>query len=168
MAFVGAGLRIEHHDAAVGVTVRRIDFLRLHVDRDVGRRAERGRVIAASDRTGFADLQRELAVHREFEQLAIELAVACKPDKIIVVDENTVLALRPLVTLPRPTPGAQQIAGLVEHEHRRRCKAALGSGRRLRRCKLAFIERPRSMDDPDAVEPVNRDPRDLPENPVIG
>jgi hypothetical protein len=57
-----------------------------------------------------ANLQHEIAVHGEFEELSVLLAIARQPDEIAVVDENAVLAFGPLIALPAPAPVAQQIA----------------------------------------------------------
>ena len=103
MALVGAGLAIEHDDAAVGIAVGGEHFLRGDIDRDIGRRAEPLGRIAVVALALLADLQHELAVHGELEQLAVLLAVAGEPDEIVVVDEDAVLALRPLVAR-RPGP----------------------------------------------------------------
>src|SRR5262245_14272229 len=100
MAFVGAGLGIEHDHPAVAVAVRGKDLPVGHVDRDVSRRAEPLRRIAVVALTLPADLQHEPAVHGELEKLPVLLAVAGKPNEIVAVDENAVLALGPLIALP--------------------------------------------------------------------
>ena len=116
---------------------------------------------------GLADLHHELAVHGEFEELAVLLAVAGEPDEIVAVDVDAVLALGPLVALAGAAPALQQVAGLVEHQHRRSGDAALGHGRILLGGALARRQRARPLDHPDAVEPVDRDAGDLPEDPVV-
>ena len=125
VALVGAGFGIEHHDAAVGIAVGGEDFLRGDIDRDVGRRAEPVGRVAVVAGAGLPICSTNLPSMRELEQLTVLLAVAGEPDEIIVVDEDAVLALRPLVAGARAAPVAQQIAGLVEHQHRRRGDAAL-------------------------------------------
>ena len=99
---VGAGLRIEHHDAAIGIAVGGEHFLRGNIHRDIGRRAEPLGGIAVVALALLADLQHELAVHGELEELAVLLAVAGEPDEIVVVDEDAVLALGPFVAAPGP------------------------------------------------------------------
>ena len=168
MPLVGAGLRIEHHDPAVLVTVGGIHLLGDGIDGDIGRRAEPLRRVAVMPLAGLADLHHELAVHGEFQELAVGLAVAGKPDIIIGVDIDAVLAFRPLVARSGAAPGAHQIAGLVEDENRRRGNAALGLGRIVFGGTLAGAQRTRPMDDPDTIEPVDRDAGDLADDPVVG
>jgi hypothetical protein len=95
VALVVAGLGIEHRHAAVGVAVRGEHLLRRDVNRDVRRRAETHGRIAVVALSLLADLQHELAVHGEFEELSVLLAVAGEPYEIVVVDENSMFALRP-------------------------------------------------------------------------
>jgi hypothetical protein len=128
VALVGAGFRIEHGDAAVGVAVGGEHLFRRNVDRDVRRRAEPVGRVAVVALALLADLQHELAVHRELEQLAVLLAVAGEPDEVVVVDEDAVLVLRPFIARSGTTPVAQQVARRVEQQHRRRGLAAFCSG----------------------------------------
>ena len=167
MALVGAGLGIEHDHAAVGVAVGHEHFLRGDVHRNVGRRAQPLGRIAVVALPRLADLQDELAVHGELEELAVLLAVAGKPDEIVVVDEDAVLALGPLIALPRSAPVAEQVAGLVEHQHRRSGNAAFRFRRILLGRAFARRQRSRSMHDPDAIILVGGDAGDLPEQPVV-
>jgi hypothetical protein len=46
--------------------------------------------------------------------LSVVLAIAGEPDEIVVVDENPMLALRPLKALGGAAPVAEEVAGLVE------------------------------------------------------
>ena len=168
VALVGAGLRIEHHHAAVGVAVGGVDLLGGDIDRDIGRRAQPlGRVaVGLVDR--LADLQHEFAVHGELEQLAVGLVVAGEPDEIIVVDIDAVLALGPIVALARTAPMADEIAGLIEDEHRRRRHATLGLRRILLGGAIALGQRARTLHHPDVIEAIDPDAGDLPEDPVVG
>src|SRR5207253_6647535 len=126
-----AGLGVEHHHSAVGVAVGGEDFLRRYIDGNVGRRTEPLGRIAVVTLALLTDLQDELAVHGEFEQLSVLLAIAGEPDEVVVVDENAVLALGQLVARIGTAPMADEVAGLVENEHRRRGDAALRFGRVL-------------------------------------
>src|SRR3984893_1520613 len=167
MALIGARLGIEHDHAAIGIAIRSKHFLGRHIDRNVGRRAEslgRIRVVALAL---LADLEDELAVHGELEKLTILLAVAGQPNEIIVVDEDAVLALGPLV-VPRGTaPTANHITGLVEDENWRSGDAAVGCRGVLLGGTLARSERARTVHDPDAVVFVGGNARDLPEDPIV-
>ena len=104
MALVGAGLRVEHCDATIAVAVGREHLFRNNIDRDVGRRTEPLGRIAVVAGARLADLQHELAVHRELEKLSVAFPIARKPDEIVVVDKNAVLVLGPLVAGPGSAP----------------------------------------------------------------
>src|SRR6516165_722904 len=95
------------------------------------------------------------------------LPLPAKPYEIVVVDENSMLALRPLEAFPGAAPVAEQIAGLVEYQYRRRGNAALGFGWVLLGRALAWRERGRPVHDPDAVMPVGGDAGDLSQNPFV-
>src|SRR5262249_48372641 len=99
VALVCAGLGIEYHDPAIGVAVGDKALLGDRIDRDIGWRAEPLGRIAVIAGAGLADLEHKLAIHRELEKLAIRLAVAGEPDEIVVVDEDTVLRLWPLIAV---------------------------------------------------------------------
>ena len=167
VALVGASLGIEHDHPAIAVAVGGEHLLGGDVDRDVGRRAEPLGRVAVVALPLLADLQHELAVHGELEQLPVLLAVAGEPDEIVVVDEDTVLALGPLVARARAAPVTDQVAGLVEQQHRRRGDAAPGLGRILLGGALARRERARPMHHPDAVIFVGGEAGDLSEDPVV-
>src|SRR5436190_15497346 len=131
VALVGAGLGVKHHHAAVRVAVGGKHFLRRFVDGNVCRRAKPLGRIAVVSLPLLPDLQDKLAVHREFEQLPVLLAIAGEPDEVVVVDENTMLALGPFIARTWTAPVTNEVAGLVEDEHRRRRDAALRFGRVL-------------------------------------
>ena len=77
------------------------------------------------------------------------------------------LALGPFVAGARSAPGAHHVAGLIEHDHRRRRATALAPRRVLLRTKLAIAQRARTLHDPDVPALVDSDAGDLAENPVI-
>jgi hypothetical protein len=77
--------------------------------------------------------------------LSVLLAVAGEPDEVVVVDENAVLALGPFVARTGTAPMADEVAGLVENEYRRRGDAALRFGRVLLGGTLARGERARPV-----------------------
>ena len=121
--------------------------------------AELGLRVRSFARSRLADLHQELAVGRELRDLVVLLAVAADPDAAVLVHENSVLVLRPVVALAGPAPGAQQIAVGIELHHRRRGGAALRGGRVLR-CALLVVEQAlRAVDDPDAVVAIGGEAR---------
>src|ERR671913_126150 len=94
-----------------------------------------------------ADLHHELARRGELEELVVAdglqsrkracgTVVSAHPHVTFVVDVYPVLALGPFETGAGAAPCAQEVAGGVEHEYRRRCG-------------LAGFERARTMKDVD-------------------
>src|SRR5262245_48981773 len=133
MTLVSAGFGIEDDDAPVAIAVGHIDLMHGLVHVDVGRAAEVLRVVAAFVLSGLADLHDELAIEREFQDLAVLRFIAADPDEIGVVHEDAMLRRRPFISASRTAPGANQLTLLVELQHWRRWKAALAD-RRVRRC----------------------------------
>jgi hypothetical protein len=115
----------------------------------------------------LADLQQELAVLRELQDVRVGAAVAANPDVALVVDEDAMVGIRPLVSLARPAPVAQQVPFLIELENRRRARAAfalLGFER-----LLVVAERGGApMDDPHVIVGVDPHANRRAEDPVIG
>src|SRR5262249_33438520 len=91
-----------------------------------------------------------------------------EPDVVVLVDENAVLGLRPVVTFARTAPGAVKLAVLIELEHRRGRCAALGGWRVLHRAFFIVDQGRWPLDNPDVVVPVDRDVRHLAEDLVAG
>src|SRR2546422_1544030 len=87
-----------------------------------------------------ADLEHELPVPSEFQKLVIPLAVATDPDVTLIIHDDAVLYRRPVVALPRPPPGLEEIAGGVELEDGRRRHAAEGA--RLLGQRAGALEHP--------------------------
>ncbi len=142
-------------------------------------------IVAAADETGhgpfafaglsarhaaralLANLHQELAVFGEFQDLRVRAAIAADPDISLVVDENAVVAIGPLIALAGTAPVAQQIAGLIEFQNGRRTRAALG---RLQLRALLHVRQSAgaAIDDPDVVVGIGPDSDGLSEHPMIG
>src|SRR3974390_2761530 len=131
MPLVGARFRIEHAPPVVRIAVGREHLFRCDVDRYVGWGAEPLRGIAIVTVTLPTDWQDKLAIHCELEELAILLAVTGEPDKIIVINEDTVFAFRPLITRSSAAPVPDKIARLVKHQNWRSGDTAFGLRRIL-------------------------------------
>src|ERR1700687_5118283 len=101
--------------------------------------AELREAVAAAGALSLANLHQELAIGRELENLMIGGIIGAHPDIARVVHENAMLALRPIVTIARPAPAAQQISFTVEFEHRWRWRAAFGR-RRIELRALFVVE----------------------------
>src|SRR4029453_7333686 len=77
-------------------------------------------------------------------------AVAAKPDEALGVGVDAVLGLWPIVALPWPAPALDEVAGLVEFEHRRRRLVA-----------LVGPHAGRALQDPGMATVIDRDTRHL-------
>src|SRR5207249_9778953 len=84
-------------------------------------------------------------------------AVATEPDEAARVGVDAVLGLRPVVALARAAPGLDEVARLVEFEHRRRGHAFVA---------LVFAHAGRALQDPGMALRVDRYARDLAPDPL--
>jgi len=163
-----AGIGVEHGHALVAVAVGDVGFVRFRIDPDLRHPAEIIRIVAAFVPAETADLQQEFSVLGEFQDVGVFCPVAADPDVALVVDENPVVRLRPLVTRAGSAPVPQQIALLVELEHRRRRTAALAGGRVQLRALLHIGKgRRAAMNDPDVVLVVRPHAYGHAEQPMI-
>src|SRR5205823_14528013 len=94
-------------------------------------------------------------------------AVAANPHVAFVVDGDAVVRVGPVVALPRSAEMADQRAGRIELENRRRRRTALRRRRVGRRVHFARLERAGAMDDPDVILRVDRDADRLAEDPLV-
>src|SRR2546427_8638064 len=164
-----AGVGVEHGDALVLVAVGDERLVGLRVDEDLRHAAEVLQVVAAFVVAVLAHLQQELAVLGELQHLRVLRAVAADPDIALVVDEDAMVRLGPLVAHSRAAPVPHQVAGLVEHQHRRRAAAAFAGRWAELQALLVVVERGRTaMDDPDVVLLVDPDTDRHAEQPVVG
>src|SRR3954470_3440934 len=130
MTPVISSARVEHHDPLVAITVRDIDFVRRVVNDGERRAPEITCTVAAFGMARFANLPDEFSFAREFQHLRVViLIVAREPDVIIGVNENPMLATRPVIAGPFAAPRLKQIAGRIEFQHWRRWLAAFRSWR---------------------------------------
>src|SRR6185436_15285851 len=118
-------------------------------------------------RTLLADLQDELAVLGELQDVRVWAAVAADPDVPLVVDEDPVVAVGPLVALAGAAPVPQQVARLVELEDRRGARAAQLRGLLLDPLLVVGERRRATMHDPDVIVGIDKDADRLSEHPVI-
>src|SRR5205814_1439951 len=92
MPLVGAGVGVEHDDAAIAVTIGNKHFVRLVIHGDAGRPAQVRGVVAVDGHAAPADLQQKLSVLAELENLAVAVAVTGEPDVVPGVNGNAVLS----------------------------------------------------------------------------
>src|SRR5689334_2135461 len=167
MALVSAGIGVKHNDAMVAVTVGDENFVGRWIDFRVGRAAEPRGIGAAGLWAGLSDLQYEFSVLREFQHVAIIVAIAADPDETFVVDIDPVLALEPVVAFSGAAPGFEQVALLVKYQDRRRRHAALGARWIERRGLFIVGERAWPLDHPDMVLRIDCDTGGLTHDPVV-
>ena len=117
----GAGLGVEHGDAAVAVAVGHEQLVGRRMDLLVRGSVDVHRVGVALAPVPAADLHDERAVLRELHQLVVVdgrdpghavggAVVAAQPDEALVVDVEAVLPLRPLVAVARTAPCPDEVA----------------------------------------------------------
>ena len=153
----GAGLGVEHDQAAVAIAVGHERFIRFPVDEDIGRSVDVGSICVALALTLGAELLQESALGRELQQHVVGDAASANPDDVLVVDGNAVLGDRPVIALTGSAPRVDELSAGIEFEHRRR-------GPRLQ-CRR---DRARTMENPDVVTAVHRHRRHHAHHPVVG
>ena len=168
VALVGAAAGIEHDYAAVLIAIGDIEFLRRFVDHHVGGAAKLAGGIRAARRAGLADLLQEFSLRRKFQNLMVFLIIAGEPYIARPIDEDAVLALRPVVALARSSPGGQEISLGIKLQHRWRGLAAFGCRRILHRALFVINQRAGAMHKPDMVVRIDCNAGHLTENPVLG
>src|SRR5262249_19529693 len=92
MTLVGAGVGVEHNDAAIPVTVGNKNLVGFVIHGDAGRSAQMRCVVAVDGHAAAADLQQKLSVLGELENLAVTVAVASEPDVVPGVNSDAVLS----------------------------------------------------------------------------
>lgn len=100
------------------VTVGNVNLIVGRVKLGACRLAKPGSVGAAGLCAAAADLQYELSVRCELQDLPVGCAVAGDPNEALVIDIDAVFILRPVVTLARAAPSAQQIACRIKLQYR--------------------------------------------------
>src|SRR5437899_1394022 len=115
VALVGAGVGVEHDDAAVAVAVGNKHLVGLVIHGDAGRPAQVRCVVAVDGHAALADLQQKLSVLAELEDLTVAVAVTGEPDIVPGVNGYAVLAA-PGASIPIQAPFGR--AGLALRERR--------------------------------------------------
>src|SRR5882672_7816667 len=179
MPLVLPGVGIKHDHAFVAVTIGDIQFICFWVDEHFRRTLEVLGIVAALALERMPDLHQEFSVLRELQDLIVRIgarltrfrhvagpgilqfgihgaAVSANPNVPFEVDCNSVVRVRPVVTLAGTAPVFKKVAGLIEFKNGRRGHATI----RARRIRVAVgflrFERSPSMNDPDIVLRVHR------------
>src|SRR5882762_4879416 len=179
MPLVLPGVGVKHDDTFVAIPVGDVQFIRLRIDEHFRRPFEIFRIVAALALEGMSNLHQEFPVLCELQNLIVGIsarltrfrhvagpgilqfgiyraAVSANPNIPFVVDGNSVVRVRPVVTLAGTAPVFQEVAGLIEFKNGRRGHAAIRSG--WIRVAVGFLrlERATAMNDPDVVLRVHR------------
>src|SRR6266550_3260326 len=170
---------VKHDDAFVAIPVGDVQFIRLRIDEHFRRPFQVFSIVAAFALERMADLHQEFSVLRELQDLIVRIgarltrfrhvagpsilqfgihraAVSANPNVPFIIDRNSVVRVRPVVTLAGTAPVFQEVAGLIEFKNGRRGHAAIRS--RWIRVAVSFLrlERATAMNDPDVVLRVHR------------
>src|SRR4030095_4551162 len=97
----------------------------------------------------------------------VGVVVAADPHVALVVDRDAVIADWPLVARARAAPRADEVAGLVELEHRRRHLAADAYLRLHVRRFEVVVDTLRTMNHPDVILGVDGEADRRAPHPVI-
>jgi hypothetical protein len=114
------------------------------------------RVVAAAAFSGTTDLQQELSCASKREDVGVLLTVAADPDAVFCIDGNSMHLLRPLVAVSWTSPGLNDATFSIEFNHRRRGHAS------------GLLHRFATVNDPDVVASVGRNPADGAHGPIVG
>src|SRR4029077_3311404 len=108
----------------------------------------------------------KLSVFCKFQYLRVWTAIATDPDIALVVDEYPVIRIRPFISFAGPAPMPQQVARLIELEHRWRP----GTAFTCLQFQWSLIDakcRGTAMDNPHVVVRVDPDSNRRAQNPMI-
>ncbi len=99
----------------------------------------------------LADLQEKFPLLVELQDLSIRVSIPANPDISFVIDGDAVVALRPLVSRARTSPGIDQISCRVKFQNGRSHLAAHADRRSGIRAFEIVFNGPRPMNDPDVI-----------------
>src|SRR5260370_9282503 len=94
-------------------------------------------------------------------------AVAANPDIAFVIDGDSVIRIRPIVTRARSAPMPDEVALLVELQNRRSRKAPLRGGWLRVGVNFHGFERSSAMNDPNVVLGVHRNTHGRTDDPMV-
>src|SRR2546426_8862896 len=190
VALVGAGVGVEHDDAAVAVAVGNKHLVGLVIHGDACRPAQVRCVVAVDGHATLADLEQKLSVPGELEDLAVAVAVTGEPDIVPGVNGDAVLAapgtsitiqapfrraglalrerrvqsssIEPLVLAPfaRAAPSLDVPAVRAEFDNGRSRYVSILRG-------VAFLERVRAVKHPDIAVGIRGCSADTTQQPVV-
>src|SRR3984893_8136512 len=104
MPLIGARFGVEHNDAAILIAIGDIKFVRLLIERDMGRPAKLVRAVGIAGGIRVANLVEKFPVSGEGKDLMVDIIVAGEPDVALTVDMDAVLRFRPVIALAGAAP----------------------------------------------------------------
>src|SRR5215813_11903122 len=104
MTLVGSRLHVEYDDSMVQVSVRHVELVFFLINDETRRTADILEIIASAVFSAAADLHEEFSNACEFQNLVILRPGTGEPDVVLRININTVLQLRPLISLSRTAP----------------------------------------------------------------
>src|SRR2546422_1761260 len=104
MTFVSPGLRIEHDDSMIHVSIGDVEFACRFINDQRRRTAQILGIIASAVSSAVADLHEEFSVTRELKNLIILLPCPRNPYVALRINIDAVLQLRPFISLARTAP----------------------------------------------------------------
>jgi hypothetical protein len=151
VTLVLTGVRIEHDDPPVQITVGDVDLVGFGIHLRIRGPTEQLRIIASTGHSRLPDLEQERPVLGELQYLVIVVAVTGDPHVACMVHEYSVFVLRPFEARSRTSPCLEDVSLTIEL-HDGRCRdAAVGTRWILCCSRLVLGETSRSLDDPDVI-----------------
>src|SRR4029450_7914407 len=99
----------------------------------------------------MAYLHQKLPCVRKLPDLVILLGAAAQPDVVLVIHQNSMLSIRPLISRTRAAPGLKKLSARCEFQNGWRWNATLRLRRFERGGFLAIRDRGFTMKHPDVV-----------------
>jgi hypothetical protein len=167
MPLVSAGVRIKDNHPAIAVPVGNKNFIRLGMHMYVRCPIHVHPVVVAGTLSRLADLKQELPVAAELHNVIVACAFARHPDVALVIDEETMNLLRPVVALTRTAPAFNVVPIGVELDDRRRRHATFGLWRIGSRAAHVGTESAAILRDPHMILRIDSYPADRPKEKLL-
>src|ERR1041385_2006998 len=117
MTLIGSRLSVEYDDSVVQVSIRHVELVFFLINGETRRTANILRIVASSVFSAGADLHEEFSIACEFQNLVILRPRTGEPNVVLRININTVLQLRPLISLSRTAPCRDKISFGIEFKH---------------------------------------------------
>src|SRR5215831_10066561 len=159
MTLVGSRLHVEYDDSMVQVSIRHVELVFFLINDETRRTADILEIIASAVFSAVADLHEEFSTACEFQNLVILRPRTGEPDVVLRISIDTVLQLRPLISLSRAAPGGDKISFGVEFKDRWRSA--------VRGAYFIRLKRRRTMNNPYVILRIESHTCNCTNEPVI-